>query len=303
MIVRRVRVLLVALAALLAGCTLPDGDDGNGTTTPTATQEPPAITVTFAGRVVDALSGEPVDDAVVLVDLADTRPCQQESVIWNQWEVPVDADGAFGPFQQPAPNSPTYRFFLHVESPGYTKESMYVGPEQVAAVANATIVLHPRVAVNGTAPPGTVLAMTTDGFPRFTVTGADGAWRLDDARTDEVQLVAATRPPRVTTLTPPASWNATAQNATTPTGWQLQGVVQREDGRPHEARVVAWNGTRLWAAALTDEVGRFLLELPATPAELRIEARDRDDAWGGVLARDVNGPPASVETVLVRPLC
>lgn len=292
---------ILVLAATLAGCAF-GGDTAPTTTTatPTATEEPFQFEVTFGGRVRDALSGDPVPDAEVRIDLAAEKPCRQESIVWRDWTLDVGVEGEFGPFTQPAPNSPTYRFFVHVRAPGYTRETVYIGPQQAAYASNLSITLHPRVAVEGAAPAGTVIAMSDPGFPRFTVADANGTFRFDDARTANVTLVAATESPYRAVLTPPASVDATD---TAGDGWLLQGLAKRDDGRPVAARVVAWNGTQLWSAALTDEVGRFLLPLPPEAAALRIEARTADDHYGGVLARTLSGPPAASETVLLRARC
>ena len=292
---------ILVVAATLAGCIFgSDSEDPPTPTTISPTVEPFQYEVTFGGRVLDALSGDAVPDAEVRVDLAAEKPCRQESIVWRDWQVPVDAEGAFGPFTQPAPDSPTYRFFVHVQAPGYTREVVYIGPQQAAFAPNLTVVLHPRLAVDGAAPPGTVVAMSGAAFPRFAVADANGTFRFDDARTANVSLVVATPATHRALLTPPATVDAS--NATGD-GWALQGVTKRDDGRPVAARVVAWNGTQLWSAALTDEVGRFLLPLPAESAALRIEARTADDQYGGVLARTLNGPPAASETVLMRARC
>lgn len=307
-----------ALAALmaapaLAGCALPWSDDGGerddgspwwgSVPRPNGSDEGPRVTVTFGGRVLDALSGEPtVDDAEVRLDLASEAPCQRESLLWRDWIIPLRDDGTFGPFEVPAPDSPSYRFFVHVNAPGYTEEVEYVGPREAIAAANMTFVLHPRVVVEGAAPPGTVVALVGGDFPRFTVADAEAAFLFDDARTTPTQIVAATHVPHRESLTPPAFVNASAPPANA-TGWGLQGVVKRDDGRPIAAEVVAWNGPLLWSAARTDEVGRFLLPLPAERAELRIEARTSGDQHGGVLVRTIQGPPAAVETVIVRARC
>ena len=300
-------------APALAGCVLPwddAGDGGDGGSpwwgdVPRAndSDERPRVTVTFGGRVLDAATGDPtVDEAQVRLDLASEAPCRRESLLWRDWLIPLRDDGTFGPFDVPAPDSPSYRFFVHVNAPGYTEEVAYVGPREAVAAGNLTFVLHPRVAVEGIAPPGTVVALAGGDFPRFTVSSANGTFAFEDARTSPTQLLAATHVPHREALTPPAFVNATTQPANA-SAWGLQGVVKREDGRPIAAEVVAWNGALLWSAARTDEVGRFLLPLPAERAELRIEARTSDDQYGGILARTIQGPPAAVETVIVRGRC
>lgn len=294
-------------APALAGCVFPFGGDDAGPAEqwwPTATSQAPGepVRVTFGGRVVDALSGAPVPDAEVRLDLAHTLPCRQESIVWNAWPLAVDAEGAFGPFELPAPNSPTQRFFLHADAAGYTTRVQYVGPENVAEADNLTLVLHPRVSVDGAAPPHTVLALSDPegGFPRFAVANGSGGYAFEDAGVYPARLVAATPVPFRVEVQPPAVVNATNGNGT---GWSLQGVLKREDGSPIDAHVVAWRGDALWSAAVTDEVGRFLLPLAPEPGELRIEARTQDDHWGGALTRNVNGPPSTVETIVMRPLC
>lgn len=307
---RPAALALVALLAApaLAGCALPwgaepdGGDEGDwwGDVPRPGDDPEPNVIVTFGGRVVDALSGDAVQDATVRIDLAQEAPCRREALLWRDWFLRVEPDGTWGPFEQPAPDSPSYRFFVHADAPGYTRETRYVGPAEAASARDILFVLHPRVAVEGAAPPGTVIALTAPGFPRFTVADANGTFRFEDARTDPLMLVAATASPHREALRAPANVSVASPDET---GWTLQGVVKRDDGRPLAARVVAWNGTTLWSAAVTDEVGRFLLSLPAERAELRIEARTEDDRYGGVLARTVQGPPSTAETVIARALC
>lgn len=297
-------LLALILLAPLSGCALEDPAPAPPLATSWVTGTPPPagepVRVTFGGQVLDALSGEAVDDAQVVLVLASEAPCQRESIAWNDYLLPLDAEGRFGPFQVDAPNSPDYRFWVHVDAAGYTSEALYVGPRQAPLAGNMSIVLHPRVAVEGSAPAGTIVALAAPKFPRFEVANATGAFRFDDARVTQTQLVAATPNPERFDLTPPTNDIVVISNGT---GWAMQGVVKREDGRPIGAKVVAWAGTTLWSAAVTDEVGRFLLPLPPTQAALTIEARTGDDQFGGTLAREVNGPPSTVETVIVRARC
>ncbi|HEX2021937.1 MAG TPA: hypothetical protein VHH36_04445, partial [Candidatus Thermoplasmatota archaeon] len=157
------RALVALLLALpLAGCALPWGGDDAvrpaPTTTPTddGPRYPP---LSFAGRVVHALTGAPVPDATLRLDLAHTLPCERESLVWAAWDLALDARGAFGPFEVPPPDSPTYRFYLHAKAPGHAETVVYVGPESAAGIGNLTIALHPRANVTGSAPPGTLVAL------------------------------------------------------------------------------------------------------------------------------------------------
>ncbi|HEX2022543.1 MAG TPA: hypothetical protein VHH36_07505, partial [Candidatus Thermoplasmatota archaeon] len=132
------------------------------------------------------------------------------------------------------------------------------------------------------------------------VADASGRFAFEDARVEERQLVAGTEVPFRTRVTPSAQVDV-ATNATG--GWTLRGIAKRADGAGLAADVVAWNGTTLWSVARANEAGHFALPLPPENVALRVEARTADGHHGGVLARQVNGPPGAVETVLLRPLC
>lgn len=298
-------LVLVAVALGVAGCTLPIGGDpagGPATIGPTlSTPEPIGPPIVWGGGVVDARSGEPVSEAVVRLDLAQVRPCARQGIAWTTWAIPVSENGTFGPFETARPRTDEVAFFLHVDAPGYARADAMIGPAEArAGTANLTIVLHPRANVSGSAPPGTLLALDSPGFPRLAVADNDGRYVFEDARHADTTVLAATDVPQSTRLIPPATFDARALNET---GWRLEGALRLVDGTPLGGDVVAWNATGLASAARANETGTFTLPLVPEPAELRIEARTADGQYGGALVLDLNGPPALRETVLMRKLC
>lgn len=298
------RTLLPLLLALLAGgCAFPGGgDDGPvPTVTPTLPSPPPAgPPLVFGGVVVDARTGAPLADATVRLDLTFLRPCFRPGVGYASWTPAVHEDGRFGPFEVPRPRSDDVAFFLHAEAPGRSPNLTFVGPEQARGdLGNLTIRLHEEAAVEGRAPPGTVLALQTDAFPRLTTAGADGSFRFANARVVPAQLVAATDAPQRAEVTAPANVSFEASQG----GWLLEGHARTPTGTPLAADVVAWNGTLLWSAARSGDNGVFAMPLPAQPVTLRLEARTEDGAHAGTLALDVQGPPAARQAVLLRPQC
>lgn len=295
-------VLLVTLVTLAsAGCLWGDTDTQPPTpttTTPTAPDDGPPLV--FGGRVRDALSGEPVADAQVRLDLAHVLPCRREGTIWTQYPVPIDEEGVFGPVEVPRPRSDDFAFFLHTTSPGHTEDVVLIAPYDAPPdIGNITVALHPATRVEGTAPSGTVIALDAPRFPRLAVANATGAFAFDDALTGERAYAAATATPQHGTLTPPA----TLAFEETPTGWRLEGVVKTTHGTGLAADVVAWNGTQLVSAARASETGVFLLPLEPAPASLRLDARTSDGRYAGSLALDLNGPPGTRQTILMRELC
>lgn len=269
-----------------------------GGTTPPVPAGPP---LAFGGLVLDARSGEPVAGADVRLDLGQVRPCRREGIVWNQWEAITRDDGRFGPLMVPRPRSDDVAFFLHVGSARHSPESLFVGPAEASGdLGNLTFALHETATVSGLAPPGTVLAMEAPAFPRLTAADAEGRWSFDKARATPTQLVAGTDPPSLATVAGNATLAFPDGNAT---GWKLEGLLRREGGAPVAADIVAWNGTRIVGAARAAENGVFVLPLPPTSMEVRVEARTADGTLGGAKVLALQGPPATRETVLLRSLC
>jgi hypothetical protein len=301
---RPVLLLLLALTPALAGCWH-DGDPDAGPTpatgTPPTEPPPPGAKLTFGGVVVDARTGAPLADATVRLDLAQARACRREGVLWNSYALAVDAEGRYGPLELPYPRSDEVAFFLHAEAPGHTENVTFVGPAEArAGTRNVTVVLHPEAALEGRAPPGTLVALAAPGFPRFAVADAEGAFRLEGARVVEAAWAANTEPPSSGRVAPPATLDLADGNETT---WRLEGVAKDANGAPQAVDVVAWNGTALASAGRSNAAGVFVLPLAGRPQELLLEARTGDGRLGGTLRVPVEGPPALRQTLLVRPLC
>lgn len=297
------RLLLVLLALPLAGCTWFDegSEPFRPPTGPSIIRPPELPPLWFGGDVVDAVTGAPVAQALVRIDLAFTRPCRQQGIGYASWEPPVDENGRFGLFRVPRPNSDDVAFFVHVTAPGYAENVTFIGPAEASGdIGNVTYVLHPEAALTGNAPPGTLLALDAPGFPRIVVANATGRYAFASARVAEVQLVAATALPQRANVTPPLTLDFEEPAGR---GWTLEGILRRESGAPVAANVVAWNGTLLWSVARAADNGLFSLPLPPQGVELRIEARTPDGALGGTKALGVQGPPAVRESLLLRPLC
>lgn len=296
----RSALLFVALllGAGLAGCARDGGEAPlpSTETVPTRPQLPP---LRFSGEVVDALSGSPVADAAVRVDLAFTRPCQRPGVVYQGWSVPVDGDGRYGPFEVARPRSDDVAFFLQVTAPGYSQNLTYVGPTIEQDLFH-TVVLHPKASIVGTAPVGTIVALQDVRFPRLALADASGRFAFDDARVVEAHLVAATDVPVRLRVAAPAELTI---NASAARGWVLEGFTRGPTGAPLAADIVAWNGTRLHSAARSGENGFFALPLPPEPVSLLIEARTETGQYGGTKRVELSGPPALRETVVLRALC
>lgn len=296
--------LLLVVAVLVSGCTLPwqPEDGGPGITRPTVVTPPPSgPPLTFGGHVRDALDGEPVTDAALRLDLAQVRPCRREGIVWREWEMAARSDGAFGPLEIPRPNSDDVAFFLHTRSTGYSPDVRVVGPAEAREdLGNLTIVLHPRLRVDGTAPPGTPVAMEALPFPRVTVADAEGVWAFDDALVGTRGLVVGTDPPHARVVTPPETVTPPSNGTA---GWRLEGSLRDEEGRPVAADLVARNATHLVGVARAAESGAFVMPLPARGDAYVLEARTSDGALGGSKRVELQGPPALRESLVLRPLC
>lgn len=297
------RFVLLLLVPALAGCAWGGDEPPGATTTPgtptTPTRDWPPLV--FGGTVVHAVTGEPILGAQVRLDLAQARPCGQQGVTWTGWSIPVAEDGRWGPYEVPRPKSDDVAFFLHASAEGYGRNDTFVGPQQArAGIDNISLVLHPLAAVEGLAPPGTVLALAAPGFPRVLAVNASGRFAFEEARVVPASFVAALDVPARVEVTAPATLNL---SATSERGWVLEGVVKGPSGAGLAADVVAWNGTRLWSAARSGETGFFALPLPPEPVTLRVEARTADDHYGASKRVEVAGPPALRETLLARARC
>lgn len=294
-------VFLLAVALVLSGCTRFPGEDQVGPTRD-GIEPPPPIgpPLRFGGVVRDALTGAPIPSAHVRVDLAQALPCGRQGIGWSSWEPPID-NGTWGPLEVPRPRSDDVAFFVHAYAEGYAENATFIGPTQARGeIGNLSVVMHPDAAVEGRAPPGTVVALDAPPFPRVTVAGEDGAFSFPRARAVDAAIVAATDVPYRTMTRAPAAVDVPPARAR---GWVLEGTVKGPTGAPLAASLVAWNGSQLWSAARASDTGAFAMPLPPEPVALRIEARTEDDHYGGVLALDVKGPPALRETVVARALC
>ena len=302
---RRAPLLLaVLLAPALAGCWHADDPEPPlPTTTPTdPTQPTPGPRLVFGGVVRDALTGEPLADATVRLDVAQTRPCRREGIVWNAYDLPVGSDGRYGPFDLPPPATNEIAFFLHVSAPGRTANATFIGPAEArAGIRDMTILLHPEAAFVGTAPPGTLVALDAPGFPRLALADANGTFSFPGARAVEAAWAAATEPPVQGRVTPPADLTlAPPENAT---AWRLEGTLRDPNGAPVAGDVVAREGGVLVSVARAGPSGVFVLPLAARAQDVHLEARTQDGSLGGVLTVPVQGPPASRFNVLMRALC
>jgi hypothetical protein len=257
----------------------------------------------FGGQVVDALSGAPVNDAEVHLDLAAKVPCRREGLLWQQYAVPASGfEGRFGPFEAQRPRTDDFAYFLHVNAPGYTENATFIGPAEARGdLGNLTVVLHPRAAVQGTAPPGTVVALDAPGFPRVAAADENGTFRIDAARVLPASFVADLDVPATDVVAAPANLTYHAGNAT---GWRLQGTVRAANGAVLQASVVARNGTgALVGAARSGDDGLFTMSLAPAPADLTLQAWTEDGRYLGTLAASLNGPPATRFAIVARAQC
>lgn len=295
---RSALLVAVLLAAGLAGCTdggEPEPVPSTGTVATGPTQPP----LRFSGIVVDALSNATIADAGVRLDLAFVRPCQRPGVGYQSWDIPTDASGRFGPLEVPRPRSDDVAFFLHVEAPGYSPNLTFVGPTPQVDLF-LTIVLHPEASIEGTAPPGTLLALEEPRFPRLLLVNATGRFAFEHARVVEAGFVAATDVPERLRVAAPAE---VAINASSERGWLLEGFTRGPTGAPLAADIVAWNGTSLYSVARSGENGFFTMPLPPHPAVLMLEARTETGQYGGSKRVELPGPPALREAIVLRALC
>jgi hypothetical protein len=287
----------VALA--LGGCASPlPGSKPPTILSPTPVGPP----LTFGGRVLGLLDDQTVPDATVRIDLSQTLPCQREALGWQAWDADVAPNGTWGPVTIPRPNSNDVAFFLHANAPGYAERIVFIGAAQARGdIRNLTLALEPAVAVKGTAPAGTLLALAAPPFPRIQRADANGSFDFENAPATLTTLVAAFSPPLVENVQAPATLALAPQNGT---AWTLEGRVVDESGTALPADVVAWNGTRLVGVARdAPPDGAFALPLPPHAADLRVDARTEDGHYGGTLALPLQGPPGTSVTITLRALC
>lgn len=299
----RVRWALgILIVLLLAGCTRfpgqePEGPIDTGLPPPPTPAGPPLV---FGGVVRDAATGALVPQAYVRLDLAQAQPCGRQGVGWTSWE-PAQANGTWGPLEVPRPRSDDVAFFLHVLAEGYSENATFIGPTQARAdISNLTVIIHPDASVEGSAPPGTLVALDAPGFPRVTLASANGTFVFPGARAANATLVAGTQTPYATLVRAPSRLEIPEAAER---GWILEGVVKGPTGAPLAADVVAWNGTALASVGRASENGVFTLPLAREPASLRIEARTSDNHYGGALQIDIAGSPAVRETILAKARC
>ena len=297
---RALLTLLVLLVLLvLPGCVRDEIPEGPSSTPPPGTPEPAAPPLRFGGRVVDVLTREVPANVTVRIDLAQELPCGRPGIGWASWEAPVE-NGTWGPVEVPRPRSDEVAFFLRASAPGYTTNDTMIGPAQARGdIGNLTLQLHPDAAIQGRAPPGTLLALDAPPFPRVVVADANGSYAFPRARVVEAAFVAAVDTPFRARVAAPAEVDVAAAGR----GWTLEGSVRGPTGAPLAADIVAWNGAELWSVARSSETGAFTMPLAPEPAELRLHARTSDGRFGGVLRLEVNGPPALRETLPTQPLC
>jgi hypothetical protein len=304
-----VRLLaLVLVLVALSGCTLggsggPPLLGGTPTATPTPGIDPRFPALHFGGRVVDALSGASIDDAEVHLDLAAKVPCRREGLLWQQYAVPTTHfEGRFGPYAAQRPRTDDFAYFLHVAAPGYAENTTFIGPQEARGdLGNLTVVLHPAAAVEGRAPPGTVVALDAPGFPRLAAADENGTFRIADARVLPASFVADLDMPATDVVAAPANLSFPDANAT---GWRLQGTVRGPSGAALAADVVARNASgALVGAARSGDDGLFTMSVTPRPADLTLQAWTEDGRFFGALAASVNGPPATRFALVARTQC
>lgn len=292
-------VLVAALA--LAGC-MRGGDDAPPTS---ATGDPASPTsssapLRFGGAVTDAITGERIANATVRIDLAQTLPCGRQGVGWSSYDPPF-ANGTFGPLEIPRPKSSDVAFFVHASAPGYSENSTFIGPAQArAGVGSLALRLHPSAEVNGTAQPGTLVALDAPIFPRVALVSANGTFSFSKARAVDALFVAGTDVPYRALVRAPAQVDVPRIEAR---GWTLEGTIKGPTGAPLAADVIAWNGSALWSVGRAGDNGAFSLPLAPQAVALRIDARTPDNHYGGSLSVEIDGPPALKETILLKSLC
>lgn len=299
------RAALIAALLLVPGCTLPWERGGTGpinTSTPVIDPTPSGPPLVFGGRVIDALTNATLGEADVRIDLAQIRPCRNEGLLWQAWDVDVDADGRFGPFELPRPRSDDVAFFVHATRPGHSERVVYVGAlEATRDLGNMTLALYPEAVVEGVAPAGTVVALEGDDDVRTLVADEAGRFRFDAARPVPSAFVAATDMPDSRSVTAPADIVVLEPNAA---GWRLEGRLQLRSGAPVAANVLAWNGSMMVSAARAGDNGVFVLPLRAEAVEqLYVFARSQNGQYGATKVLEVQGPPGLRQTLIMEALC
>jgi hypothetical protein len=293
----------VLLALLIAGCALPGRDRPLLGGSPTILSPTPAgPPLSFGGEVRDVTDGKPPAAAAVRIDLSQVLPCKREGIVWSSWSADVDAaTGRWGPVVVPRPNSNDVAFFVHADAPGYDDHATFVGPTEARGdVGNLTAPLNPTVTLNGTAPPGTVLAVAADPSPLVVLADPNGTFRFVGAPAVEAPFVAALSIPFATRVHAPQTL---VLHATNGTGWALEARLRTAQGQPLAGDVAAWNGTQLASAARAGLDGAFTLPLAPRGQTLQIDARTSDGRYAGTLALEVQGPPGATQTVTMQPLC
>lgn len=302
--------VVVLVGILASGCTLPGtGSDGGspivgGLPTPSTPGEDPRFPpLRFAGRVVDALSGDGLDDAEIALDLAATQPCQREGIVWKQSPIAMlGLEGRFGPFQIARPRTNDFAFFLHVSAPGYAENVTYVGPAEAQRdLGNLTVVLHPDRAITGTAPPGTVVALDGPRFPRLAAADQNGTFVIPHARVLEAAFVADTDDPLLDVVAAPANLTIPASEGA---GWRLQGSLRGPGGAPLSADLVVRNATGvLVGAGRSNDDGIWSLAVPRVVGDYQLQARTPDGHWGAASPVNLTGQPATRFALVARALC
>lgn len=296
------RVLLVVIALLAAGCTLPGAgqdDPPTPTTQPVISPTPQGPPLAFGGFALDVLTKAPIEGALARLDLAQIRPCRVESIVWNAWDAKTDPSGRFDVQEVPRPRSNDVAFWVHVTADGYAESILFIGAEEARSdIGNLTFELHPQATLSGTAPAGTLVAIADRDFPRVVL--SNGSFAFPDAHVTPSSFVAATAPPFVAQARAPSSLEVPDEPGKT---WYLEGRLMSESGSPMAGDVVAWNGTELASVGRAGETGIFLLPLQPHAAELRIEARTSNGQYGSTSKFELEGPPGVRLSMIMRSLC
>lgn len=296
------RLLVLLIAVLFSGCTLP----GIGTDEPPTTTTQPVISPTpqgpplaFGGFVVDILTQAPIEGALARLDLAQIRPCRVESIVWNAWDANTSREGRFDVQEVPRPRSNDVAFWVHVTADGYAEGVKFIGAAEAREdIGNITFELHPRANVTGHAPAGTLVAIADRDFPRVTI--SDGKFAFADAHVTPSSFVAATSPPFASEATAPATIDVPEPSGKT---WYLEGRLLSESGAPMAGDIVAWNGTQLESVGRSGDNGVFVLPLAAQASALRISARTADGRYGATSPYLLEGPPGVRLSMILRSLC
>lgn len=298
------RAAAIALCVLLSGCTLLGNEElppppSTPTATATGATPAPEDTIAFSGIVRDAATREPLPAAIATLQLAQSQPCLRPGIGWRSWDMPVAANGTFGPIEVPRPRSDDVAFFVHVRADGYSDNLTPIGPTSRRALA-FDVALHPVANVTGTAAPGTLVALDHPGFPRIALAGADGRFAFEGVRSVPAGLVAGTDEPWSIVVEP----NATLAVPTpAQRGWTLEGSVKGPTGAGLASDLVAFNGTRLVGVARSSATGAFEIHLPREIGRIDLVARTSDGHYGASKVVDIAGPPALTETLLAKARC